>query len=101
MGLHFAAVKVWDMYNSIQDEIERGQFDNLPELHSISCSIKTIVTSEAAIATDELRRACGGHGFMSSSNLPGIFGLITASCTYEGENTVLLLQIARYLVKVR
>jgi len=88
------------MYNTIQNEIDQGVYDNLPELHAISCSIKVLVTSEAASAADQLRRSCGGHGFMSSSNLPGIFGLITASCTYEGENTVLLLQIARYLVKV-
>lgn len=36
---------------------------------------------------------------MDSSNLPATYGLVTAVCTYEGENTVLLLQTARYLVK--
>lgn len=36
---------------------------------------------------------------MDASNLPATYGLVTAACTYEGENTVLLLQTARYLVK--
>lgn len=36
---------------------------------------------------------------MDASNLPAIYGLVTATCTYEGENTVLLLQTARYLMK--
>lgn len=36
---------------------------------------------------------------MTSSNLPGTYGLVTAMCTYEGENTVLLLQTARFLIK--
>lgn len=36
---------------------------------------------------------------MGSSNLPATYGMVTAACTYEGENTVLLLQTARYLVK--
>lgn len=37
---------------------------------------------------------------MTSSNLPSTYGLVTAMCTYEGENTVLLLQTARFLIKV-
>ena len=43
--------------------------------------------------------SCGGHGYMDASNLPATYGFATAACTYEGENTVLLLQTARYLVK--
>ena len=37
---------------------------------------------------------------MTSSNLPSTYGLVTAMCTYEGENTVLLLQTARFLIKM-
>ena len=33
---------------------------------------------------------------MSSSNLPRLWGLVTAACTYEGENTVLQLQVGIY-----
>lgn len=36
---------------------------------------------------------------MECSNLPSTYGMVTAACTYEGENTVLLLQTARYLIK--
>ncbi len=55
--------------------------------------MKALVTAEAAEQVDVVRRACGGHGFMASSNLPRLWGLITAACTYEGENTVMLLQV--------
>lgn len=41
------------------------------------------------------RRACGGHGYSKLSGLPTLVARATASCTYEGENTVLYLQVAR------
>lgn len=71
----------------------------LLQLHAISCCMKAVATSEATQGIDTVRMACGGHGYMTSSNLPLLFGLATAACTYEGENTVLYLQTARYLVK--
>lgn len=37
---------------------------------------------------------------MTSSNLPSTYGLVTAMSTYEGDNTVMLLQTARFLVKM-
>ena len=36
---------------------------------------------------------------MTCSSMPSIYGLVTAASTYEGENTVMLLQTARYLMK--
>ena len=77
--------------------MESGQnFQRLPELHALACGLKALVTQEVAEAIDVLRRACGGHGFMASSNLPRLWGLVTAACTYEGENTVLQLQVNHF-----
>lgn len=56
-------------------------------------------TADAAAGIETLRLACGGHGYMECSSLPNAYGMVTAACTYEGENTVLLLQTARYLIK--
>ena len=41
------------------------------------------------------RLACGGHGYSLASGIPKIYATCTPACTYEGENTVLLLQTAR------
>jgi len=49
---------------------------------------------------EQCRLACGGHGYSLASGLPKIYVQTTAACTYEGENTVLFLQTARYLVKI-
>ncbi|CAK9824359.1 Probable peroxisomal acyl-coenzyme A oxidase 1 [Anthophora retusa] len=93
------ATCIWDMYNTITAELDQGNMEKLPELHALSCCLKAVASADAAAAVEQLRLACGGHGYMDSSNLPATYGLVTAICTYEGENTVLLLQTARYLVK--
>ena len=103
---HFTQESIEDMQQSLASSIKDGQDkdDNilkealekadfaLAELHMLSCGLKAFITQEVADSIDTLRRACGGHGFMSCSNLPRLFGLATAACTYEGENTVLQLQ---------
>ncbi|XP_060825330.1 probable peroxisomal acyl-coenzyme A oxidase 1 [Bombus pascuorum] len=90
---------VWDMYNTVQSELHQADYEKLPELHSLSCCLKAVVSADTAAGIEQLRLSCGGHGYMTASNLPTLYGLATAVCTYEGENTVLLLQTARYLVK--
>ena len=77
------------------EALEKADFA-LAELHMLSCGLKALITQEVADSIDTLRRACGGHGFMSCSNLPRLFGLATAACTYEGENTVLQLQVSLF-----
>ncbi|XP_053613248.1 probable peroxisomal acyl-coenzyme A oxidase 1 [Plodia interpunctella] len=90
---------LWHMYNNVIAELDTGDLERLPELHALSCCIKAVTTSDAAECVERCRLACGGHGYMLASNLPTTYGMVTAACTYEGENTVLLLQTARYLVK--
>lgn len=68
-------------------------------MHAIACCLKAVSTADAAVGVETCRLACGGHGYMTCSNFPATYGLVTAMCTYEGENTVLLLQTARFLMK--
>ncbi|KAG5309180.1 ACOX1 oxidase, partial [Pseudoatta argentina] len=90
---------IWEMYNNVTAELDQGELERLPELHALSCCLKAVASSDGATGIEQLRLACGGHGYMDASNLPATYGLVTATCTYEGENTVMLLQTARYLVK--
>jgi acyl-CoA oxidase len=45
------------------------------------------------------RLACGGHGFSQYSGLPSIIKEYSPNITHEGENTVMYLQVARYIIK--
>lgn len=63
-----------------------------------SC-LKAVCTNEATQAIEVCRLACGGHGYLNSAGFNELYQMATAAQTYEGENTVLLLQTARYLIK--
>lgn len=94
-----AADYIWQLYNQVTGELDRGDLERLPELHALSCCLKAVCTADAATDVETLRMSCGGHGFMECSNFPTTYAFVTAASTYEGENTVLLLQTARYLMK--
>ncbi|CAK1544436.1 unnamed protein product [Leptosia nina] len=98
-ALRITAYQLWDTFNAVTEELGGGNLDRLPELHALACCLKAVSTADTASYVERCRLACGGHGYMHSSNLPLTYGLVTAACTYEGENTVLLLQTARFLVK--
>jgi len=90
---------LWNLYDVTIEDIENGKYERLPELHSLSCALKVTCSMDSASGVEKLRLACGGHGFLTSSNMSSIYVSATAACTYEGENTVLLLQIGRFLMK--
>ena len=92
-GIHFAANNLWQMYTRNVKNMSAGDFALLPELHAVSCGLKALASQEVTDQIDVLRRSCGGHGFMASSGFPKLWGMSTATCTYEGENTVMLLQV--------
>ncbi|KAL7736955.1 hypothetical protein ACLKA6_008816 [Drosophila palustris] len=90
---------LWDLFNVTSSGIDKGNYDNLPELHSLSCALKVLSSIDGNAGIERCRLACGGHGYLNSTNLGNLYVNLTAACTYEGENTVLLLQIGRFLMK--
>jgi acyl-CoA oxidase len=93
------ADRLKEMFNQVTCELEKGNMERLPELHEMSCCLKAVCSYEATQAVETCRLACGGHGYLSSAGFGNIYKNVTAAQTYEGENTVLLLQTARYLMK--
>ncbi|XP_013177323.1 PREDICTED: probable peroxisomal acyl-coenzyme A oxidase 1 isoform X1 [Papilio xuthus] len=98
-AFRITANNLWLTFNEVNEQLSEGNLQRLPELHALACCLKAVTTADTAACVERCRLACGGHGYMMSSSLPLTYGLVTAACTYEGENTVLLLQTARFLVK--
>ncbi|XP_037545806.1 peroxisomal acyl-coenzyme A oxidase 1 [Nematolebias whitei] len=86
-------------YHRISGDINDGDFSEMPELHALSAGLKAFTTWETSSGIEVCRMSCGGHGYSRCSALPDIYVEFTPTCTYEGENTVMMLQTARYLVK--
>lgn len=69
------------------------------QLHALSAGLKAFSTWAASAGVETCRICCGGHGYSHASGLPKIYVDVVPGCTYEGENTVMMLQVARYLMK--
>ncbi|XP_064375162.1 peroxisomal acyl-coenzyme A oxidase 2 isoform X4 [Dromaius novaehollandiae] len=98
-AFHFINIYLHELFNRGYQEIQGRNFDSLPELHAFSSGFKAIVTQYCTSGLEICLRACGGHGYSQLSGLPSLYTRALASCIYEGENTVLFLQTARFLIK--
>ncbi|PQP99078.1 peroxisomal acyl-coenzyme A oxidase 1 [Prunus yedoensis var. nudiflora] len=87
------------LYTDLTQKLEANDFSTLPEAHACTAGLKSLTTSAAADGIEECRKLCGGHGYLSSSGLPELYAVFVPACTYEGDNIVLLLQVARFLMK--
>ncbi|XP_053963812.1 probable peroxisomal acyl-coenzyme A oxidase 1 [Anastrepha ludens] len=99
IAYQLSAKSLWALYHETYAGIERSDFTRLPELHNLACALKALCSSDSSAGAERLRMACGGHGYLTSANMHVIVASAAAACTYEGENTVLLLQVGRFLMK--
>ncbi|XP_054795744.1 peroxisomal acyl-coenzyme A oxidase 1-like [Prosopis cineraria] len=87
------------LYMDVTRRLQANDFSTLPEAHACTAGLKSLTTSVTADGIEECRKLCGGHGYLCSSGLPELFAVYVPTCTYEGDNVVLLLQVARHLMK--
>ena len=100
-AVYFVARRVMILLSETQAEIKANDLTLLPELHATAAGLKAVTTTAASQGVEVCRVACGGHGYSQSSGLPELYANTCPSMTYEGDNSILLLQTARYLIKMR
>ncbi|XP_037347341.1 peroxisomal acyl-coenzyme A oxidase 1 isoform X2 [Talpa occidentalis] len=98
-AFQFVGAYMKETYYRINEDIGHGDLSELPELHALTAGLKAFTTWTTSGAIEACRMACGGHGYSHCSGLPNIYVNFTPSCTFEGENTVMMLQTARFLMK--
>jgi len=81
--------------------INKGDFSLLQENHVLLCQCKAFYTWWDHECAKELINACGGHGYSAYSGMTSPFLENFANQILEGENTLLCLQVARFLVALQ
>lgn len=52
---HWTSEYLWDKYNEVTHDLDKGNLERLPELHALSCCLKAVCTNEAAQAVETCR----------------------------------------------
>ena len=98
-ALLFASRACEAVYKDVAERQARDDHSMLPYGHATTAALKAYATQIAADGAEDARRCCGGHGYSMLSGIPSIVTALMPMVTLEGENYVMYLQTARYLLK--
>ena len=95
----FATDFLVQRYVAMKAEGDEPSDEALAEVHTLSSGLKPMVTWATHEAIDVCREACGGHGYSAINRLGELREDHDVWKTFEGDNTVLLQQVAGDLLK--
>jgi len=87
-------------FGLLQDAVKKGDFGRLDVMHHLLAGYKSIFSDRVLNLVEVARRSAGGAGYSAWSGLPNIYFNSSPVPTYEGDNTVMMLQSSRYLKKM-
>lgn len=90
--------KVMELINENEKAVAKGDFSLFQQIHLLLCECKAFFTWWDFACVSECITACGGHGYSSYSGLISPYTENFANSILEGENSLLCLQVARYLL---
>ncbi|KAL2652065.1 hypothetical protein R1flu_020193 [Riccia fluitans] len=95
-AFNFASLDLMDRYSEMKKTHED---DIIADVHSLSAGLKAYITSYTAKAISTCRESCGGHGYAAVNKFGALRNDHDIFQTFEGDNTVLLQQVAADLLK--
>lgn len=98
-ALHYSGLAMRRVYEDARNNIERGDFSPLANMHVMSSGLKSLCTTLAADGIETCRRALGGHGFGGGSGLIQLNNDYLSKPTVEGDNWMITQQMASSLIK--
>ncbi|QDG52853.1 acyl-CoA oxidase [Persicimonas caeni] len=88
-GLHFAIDGLRELYIETRDQ------EDTREVEAMAAALKVFSTWNAIEAVQEARECCGGMGYLSENRIAPIRKDVDIFATFEGDNTVLMMLVAR------
>jgi acyl-CoA oxidase len=92
-GLHFAIDKLRKRYTETRGE--DGSDEENREIEAMAAALKVFGTWNAIDSIQEARECCGGMGFLSQNRISELRKDVDVFATFEGDNTVLTMLVAR------
>jgi len=91
-ALHFALDDLTTRYAS------KGPGDDLHKVEAEANALKAYATWHTTDTLQEAREACGGEGYRADNRIAALKADTDVFTTFEGDNTVLMLQVAKGLL---
>jgi acyl-CoA oxidase len=92
--------QIFDMYDELCLDIEKGDFKKMDLVHHLSSGGKSVFTQDCLDSLILIRQSLGGAGYSAWSGIPYLISLYSPEVTYEGDNSVMAQQSFNYLRKL-
>jgi acyl-CoA oxidase len=96
-ALHFAQAELANEFHRIQTTSDPDERDRR-ELESFAAAMKAAASWHATETIQTCRECCGGAGYMSVNRFAALKADTDVFTTFEGDNTVLMMLVARGLL---
>lgn len=93
-ALNFAVLKLKAIFPQRFDSKKAAK-----EVHLLSSGLKAAATWARVRTLQECRESCGGMGVLSANRIGPLIADMNVDVTFEGDNTVLMQQVAKELAK--
>jgi len=96
-ALHFAQAELVDRFDAVMSDSDAPEHERR-ELESMAAGMKATASWHAGHTIQACRECCGGAGYMSVNRLAALRADTDIFTTFEGDNTVLMMLLAKGLL---
>eukprot|EP00160_Parvularia_atlantis_P017138 Unigene5768_Nuclearia_a/m.17629 Unigene5768_Nuclearia_a/g.17629 ORF Unigene5768_Nuclearia_a/g.17629 Unigene5768_Nuclearia_a/m.17629 type:complete len:704 (-) Unigene5768_Nuclearia_a:44-2155(-) len=106
-AMHFGGMETNKQYLALMERLDTAGPDDpdskdivneLKAVHATSAGLKAFSTWSTLDLIEQCRQALGGHGYSSYAGLASLYADFAVQCSWEGDNTIMMLQNGRFLI---